>query len=161
MKTLIFEAHDEADTARLAAALATALPSRAVVGLCGTLGAGKTRFVQCVAELVGVERRDVSSPTFVLVHEYAGRVPIFHFDTYRLRDEAEFIDLGAHEYFERPGWCFVEWADRVASILPDDRLDIEIQVTGETSRTFVLASRGSESAAALERTAAALGAAKE
>jgi tRNA threonylcarbamoyladenosine biosynthesis protein TsaE len=70
----------------------------------------------------------------VLIQEYAGRLPIYHFDAYRLRTESEFAELGAHEYFEGDGVCLVEWADRVAGCLPRERLTVRLRLTGETSR---------------------------
>src|ERR1700750_2210609 len=86
----------------------------AVVALVGPLGAGKTHLVRAVAEGLGVgDSRVVSSPTFVLIQEYDARLPVYHFDAYRLRGEADFLDLGAHEYFEGRGVCLIEWADRV------------------------------------------------
>src|SRR5437588_1715577 len=109
--------------------------SGAVVGLIGPLGAGKTHLVRAVAEGLGI--RDggaVSSPTFVLIQEYEARLPIYHFDAYRLRSEGEFFDLGAHEYFNGDGVCVVEWADRVPGCLPRERLSIRLDITGETSR---------------------------
>lgn len=130
-----FTAQNEHDTDRLGAALAKALPPGTVVGLVGTLGAGKTRLVQAVATAVGVPRESVTSPTFVLVNEYkGGRLPIYHFDTYRLKDDDEFLNLGPDEYFDGNGITFVEWADRVAPLLPVGRLEITIDVTGESSR---------------------------
>lgn len=132
-----FTANNEDDTDRLGTALASVLPPGTVVALIGTLGAGKTRLVQAVAAAVGVPRADVTSPTFVLVNEYTGgRLPIYHFDTYRLKDDDEFLNLGPDEYFDSNGLTFVEWADRVAELLPTDRLEISITVTGETRREF-------------------------
>src|SRR5207248_769808 len=91
-----------------------------VVALVGPLGAGKTHFVRAVAEGLGIaDSRVVSSPTFVLIQEYDARLPIYHFDAYRLRNEGEFFDLGAHEYFVGNGVCFVQWVDRVVSCLPE------------------------------------------
>src|SRR5437588_12756061 len=85
----------------------------AVVALIGPLGAGKTHLVRAIAEGLDIaDSRAVSSPTFVLIQEYHARLPIYHFDAYRLRTAAEFFDLGAHEYFEGKGVCLVEWADR-------------------------------------------------
>jgi tRNA threonylcarbamoyladenosine biosynthesis protein TsaE len=131
--------NDEQDTERLGAALAAALPPGTVVGLVGTLGAGKTRLVRAVAAALGVPETNITSPTFVLVNEYrGGRMPVFHFDTYRLKDEDEFLALGPEEYFESPGLTFVEWSNRVAELLPPDRLDITIEVTGETSRRVTI-----------------------
>lgn len=139
LMTFVFDATDVADTERLGAVLAEALPDRSVVALIGTLGAGKTRLVQAVAAAAGVAAGEVVSPTFVLIQEYHGRRPIYHFDAYRLRDDDEFLNLGPEEYFERPGLSFVEWADRVERCLPDDRVEIRIEVTGETSRRFEVA----------------------
>jgi tRNA threonylcarbamoyladenosine biosynthesis protein TsaE len=130
-----FTAHDEHDTKRLGAALAATLPPGTVVGLIGTLGAGKTRLVQAVAAALGVPPGSVTSPTFVLVNEYAGgRRPVYHFDTYRLKDADDFLALGPDEYFESDGITFVEWADRVAQLLPKERLEIALEVVGETQR---------------------------
>jgi tRNA threonylcarbamoyladenosine biosynthesis protein TsaE len=143
----IFDAADEAGTVVLGAALAECLPPRAVVALIGTLGAGKTRLVQAVAAAAGVDPRDVMSPTFVLIHEYQGRLPIYHFDTYRLRDEDEFLRLGPEEYFERSAWTFIEWADRVERCLPRERLEIRIESTGPTSRRFEISAIGEPSQA--------------
>ncbi len=98
---------------RLGAALAEVLPDGTTVALCGTLGAGKTRLVQAIAEAAGVDRRNVLSPTFVLIQEYHGRRTVYHIDAYRLRDADEFLALGPEEYFEGDGLVLVEWADRV------------------------------------------------
>ena len=115
----------------------------AVVALVGTLGAGKTYLSRAIAE--GLEIRDsrvVSSPTFVLVQEYEARLPIYHFDAYRLHSAAEFSDLGAAEYFEGDGICLVEWADRVESCLPPERLEITITIAGEQARNVQIVARG-------------------
>jgi tRNA threonylcarbamoyladenosine biosynthesis protein TsaE len=138
----IWVAESEADTVRLGALLAGLLQPGMTVALQGDLGAGKTRLVQAVAESLGVDRRDVSSPTFTLLQEYAGPVPIFHFDTYRLRNAEEFIDLGADEILSAGGLSFVEWADRVRDVLPTDVLRIEIEITGPTERLFRIQGTG-------------------
>ena len=134
-----FTANDEGDTVRLGTALAEVLPPGTTVALIGTLGAGKTRLVQAVAAALGVPPGSVTSPTFVLVNEYSGgRVPIYHFDTYRLRDDDEFLELGPDEYFESNGLVFVEWADRVAHLLPTERVEIKLEVVGETTRQITI-----------------------
>src|SRR5438132_13542765 len=126
---------DLGGTEALGRRLAGVLFGGAVVALIGPLGAGKTHLVRAIAEGLGIaDARVVSSPTFVLIQEYPARVPIYHFDAYRLRTPAEFFDLGAHEYFEGNGVCLVEWADRVAACLPPDHLRITLTVTGETAR---------------------------
>src|SRR5258706_5609136 len=97
----------------------------ATVALIGPLGAGKTYLVRALAEGLDIpDARVVSSPTFVLIQEYQARLPIYHFDAYRLKNAAEFFDLGAHEYFEGQGICVVEWADRIETHLPAEHLRI-------------------------------------
>jgi tRNA threonylcarbamoyladenosine biosynthesis protein TsaE len=138
-----FDAADEAATADLGRRLAAVLFPGAVVGLIGQLGAGKTRLVRAIAEGLDIaDSRIVSSPTFVLIQEYNARFPIYHFDAYRLHSEAEFFDLGAHEYFQGQGVCLVEWADRILGCLPAEHLGIQIQVTGPSSRKFVIEAFG-------------------
>ena len=136
MEYFRYEAADEAATAALGAALAQVLPGGTTVGLFGTLGAGKTRLVQALAEALGVDRREVVSPTFVLIQEHQGRRPIYHVDAYRLLSEAEFQQLGPDEYFDSGGLVLIEWADRVAGCLPRERVEVHIEVTGPTARRF-------------------------
>jgi tRNA threonylcarbamoyladenosine biosynthesis protein TsaE len=115
----------------------------AVVALIGQLGAGKTHLTRAIAEGLGVpDSRIVTSPTFVLIQEYQGRVPIYHFDAYRLAAEAELGELGTEEYFEGDGVCLVEWADRVSGALPAEHLRIALEVLGETARRATLEGRG-------------------
>ena len=149
MTQLIFDAFSEADTARLGAALAEVLPDGTTVALCGTLGAGKTQLVQAIAEATGVNRRDVVSPTFVLIQQYHGRRTIYHIDAYRLRDADEFLALGPEEYLESDGLALIEWADRVRACLPVERVEIHIEVTGPESRRFEVVGIGERYAAAI------------
>ncbi|HTK76831.1 MAG TPA: tRNA (adenosine(37)-N6)-threonylcarbamoyltransferase complex ATPase subunit type 1 TsaE [Gemmataceae bacterium] len=137
-----FDAPDIAATVAFGHRLAGLLFPGAVVALIGPLGAGKTHLVRAVAEGLGCDRRRVSSPTFALVHEYPGRMPIYHFDTYRLPDEAAFADLGVDEYFASDGICLIEWADRVEKVLPAEHLRVAITPTGDTSRRFEVEGRG-------------------
>jgi len=139
-----FTSHSEQDTARLGQGLAGVLPPGTVVGLCGTLGSGKTRLVQAIATAAGVDPRQVISPTFVLVHQYEGTVPIFHVDAYRIGSPEEFLDLGVEEYFESGGWVIIEWSDRVENCLPEPRIDIHIDVLGATCRRFTVRAIGSK-----------------
>src|SRR5262249_1516944 len=123
--TLSLDIPDAAAMTAFGRRLGGLLFSRAVIALIGTLGAGKTYLVRAMAEGLGIpDRRVVSSPTFVLIQEYTGRLPIYHFDAYRLHSAAEFFDLGSAEYFEGDGVCLVEWGDRVLTCLPPERLDI-------------------------------------
>jgi len=136
MKRLTYTALGEEVTDKLGRALADLLPAGTTVALCGTLGAGKTRLVQAIAEAVGVDRNSAVSPTFVLVQEYYGRRTIYHIDAYRLHSEEEFLELGPEEYFESDGIVLIEWADRVRGCLPLELIEIHFEVTGEKSRSF-------------------------
>jgi len=115
----------------------------AVVALVGQLGAGKTHLTRAVAEGLGVKNpAAVNSPTFVLIQEYPARLPIYHFDAYRLSGEREFAELGVDEYFRGDGVCLVEWADKVAATLPADHLRIDIAIVDENRRRFTLTPSG-------------------
>jgi len=152
-----FTANDENDTERLGAALADVLPAGTVVALAGTLGSGKTRLVEAVAVALGVPGNVVTSPTFVLVNEYRqGRLPVYHFDTYRLKDDDEFLDLGPDEYFDSDGISLIEWADRVAHLLPAERVEITLEVTGEHQRRVTIAGTSAETERFVRRIEAAL-----
>jgi tRNA threonylcarbamoyladenosine biosynthesis protein TsaE len=156
MNALSFTARDEQDTRRLGAALAEVLPAGTTVALIGTLGAGKTRLVQAITEACGVPREAVVSPTFVLCQEYHGRRTVYHLDAYRLRDEDEFLQLGPEEYFESDGLTLIEWADRVIGCLPPERLELHIEVTGDSAREFRLVAVGKGLEAAIEELAGRL-----
>lgn len=132
-------------TRRLAHDLAICLPDRLTIGLEGTLGAGKTLFVQALAAALGVPSEMVVSPTFVLCNHYQGTKPIYHLDAYRIQDQEEFLALGVQEYFAADGITLIEWADRVGGILPTDYLRIEVLLTSSSGREFVFTASGIES----------------
>jgi tRNA threonylcarbamoyladenosine biosynthesis protein TsaE len=122
----------------------------AVVALVGPLGAGKTHLTRAIAEGLGVRNpAAVTSPTFVLIQEYPARLPVYHFDAYRLSGPREFAELGADEYFHGDGVCVVEWADKVEPTLPADHLRIDITPVDENRRRFALAAFGPRHAAVL------------
>lgn len=132
-----FKSESERDTDRLGEMMADVLRPGDVVSLAGPLGAGKTRLVQALARSLGANRDQVTSPTFVILNEYrSGRLPLFHFDVYRLRDEDEFWQLGPEEYFAGEGVTLLEWGDRVAALLPPQTSRITIEVVGETERIY-------------------------
>lgn len=144
---------DPAATARLGYALGRLLVPGSVVALMGPLGAGKTHFARAVAQGLGADDRQVTSPTFVLIQEYIGRLPIYHFDAYRLTSPREFAELGVHEYMESDGVCLVEWADRVEGCLPADHLRVTFSVTGQTARRVAVDAAGPRAACILEQLA--------
>lgn len=102
-----------------------------LITLEGDLGAGKTTFTKGLAKGLGV-KRNVNSPTFTIVKQYSGRIPLYHMDVYRLEDSDE--DIGFSEYFDGDGVSVVEWATFIESYLPDERLDIKITYIDEQSR---------------------------
>ena len=135
---LVVHLHDEHDTDRLGRAIATVASPGTVIGLVGPLGAGKTRLTRAIAEALGVDPLAVSSPTFVLIHEYEGRLPVYHFDAYRLGGSAAFEALGVADYWEAGGVCLVEWADRVAEVLPGSAWWFRIEPAGATARRVLI-----------------------
>lgn len=143
---MTFDLPDLKATEALGRQLGSVLFSGAIVALVGELGAGKTHFTRALAEGLGVpDGRIVTSPTFVLLQEYHGRMPLYHFDAYRLPSalaEEMFLDLGALEHFEADGVSVIEWADRVERALPNDHLRIVLRVTGETKREALLVAYG-------------------
>lgn len=150
MEPLTYVSPDESATARLGRALAAALRPGDIIALSGQLGAGKTRLVQAIAEALGYGDQMVNSPTFVLIQEYDGPLPLYHVDAYRLKGSDEFLDIGGDEVLQGDRACLIEWSDRIADVLPRDHLRIEITATGETSRRFVLTAGGERSAELLE-----------
>ena len=150
MTDFIYEATNEAATDALGAVLADMLPDGTTVALSGTLGAGKTRLVQAIAAAADVNRRDVVSPTFVLMQQYRGRRTIVHIDAYRLRDLDEFEELGPDEFFESDAVVLIEWADRVEEALPRERVEVRIEVTGDASRRFEIRAVGPRYARAVD-----------
>lgn len=154
---LVLDASDLDATRRIGVGLGAALRPGYVVALIGPLGSGKTTLVKAVAEGAGVaDQRQVNSPTFVIVNEYEGTagppielpLRIYHIDAYRLRGGADLEALGFDEMCAN-GAVLIEWADRVADVLPDDHLTVTIEPTGDTQRRFRCSAGGPDSRALL------------
>ena len=150
-KTVATEVPSETALHSLAALVASVLPQSAFVTLSGDLGAGKTTFVKAVAAAVGVHPSLVVSPTFGLIHLHAvcadplhatRPLRIVHADFYRLAGSTDLVEIGWGDAIGEPGWVFVEWANRIADVLPPDRLEVSIEVPSETSRIFTFTSHG-------------------
>jgi len=150
---LSFVSHSEAETDRIGGVLAQALTGGIIIALNGQLGSGKTRLVRSICASLEIDTIQVNSPTFVLLQLYVdGRIPVAHFDTYRLEDIDEFLAIGAEDYLDSDQWlCLIEWAERVAEVLPADRLTLNIEQIGQTDRSFELQASGPRSAEVLER----------
>jgi tRNA threonylcarbamoyladenosine biosynthesis protein TsaE len=114
-----------------------------IITLAGTLGAGKTALTQFIGRGLGIDPSIyITSPTFSLLHEYQGRIPLYHMDLYRLGSEEEIESLGFLEYFYGHGLTVIEWPERLGSMMPAERLHIELVISGETSRTAHLKTHG-------------------
>ena len=125
MKTV--NINNEQDTREYGIKLASSLKPGDVIALVGDLGTGKTTLTKYIAEGLGV-KEIVNSPTFTIVKEYrSGRLPLFHFDVYRLENEDELFEIGADEYFYDGGVCVIEWADKVLEALPEKYIKIDIE----------------------------------
>ncbi len=132
--------HSPEETRELAADLARRLEPGSVLALRGPLGSGKTCFVQGCAHGLGVKDRYITSPTFVLVREYRGRLPFYHIDLYRVALGPELASLGLDEYIDGAGVTAIEWAERLEGFLPPGTIDVSFAVRGETEREIAIAS---------------------
>lgn len=127
--------NSEEETLELGARFARILEPGDVIALDGDLGAGKTVFTRGFSKEMGVTSH-VSSPTFTIVNEYVGgRLPVFHFDTYRLENSDDFLDAGLDDYFYNEGICIIEWSTIIEDVLPDKTIHIKILGVGD-SRTI-------------------------
>ena len=140
MSSLALRSSSPEETRRLAAALAGVLEAGDVVALCGELGAGKTCFVQGLARGLGV-REAVTSPTFVLMKLYEGRLPLVHCDVYRLATLADVHDLG-EDVMAPDAVTVIEWGDSVRSVLPDERLEVDLTHGDDDQRGLALRATG-------------------
>ena len=133
--TLDVISHSVDQTRRLGARLAELLEPGDVILLGGNLGAGKTVFAQGVATGLGIDG-PVTSPTFTLIHEYEGRLPLYHVDLYRIAGDAEAGDLGLEEYLYGDGVTLIEWGERASGLLPRERLAVTLRPVAETKRAL-------------------------
>lgn len=134
---------NERDTERFGMELAGHLESGDLIAMTGPLGAGKTTLTKAIAKGLGIEEM-VTSPTFTILQEYRdGRLPLYHFDVYRIADAEEMYELGYEDYFFDEGVCVVEWADRIEELLPQDTIYIEISYGAEPEeRRYCIRGKG-------------------
>ncbi len=131
----------EMDTIELAQNIESEKFPNMVICLNGELGSGKTVFTKGFANALGIEET-VTSPTFNIIKEYDGELPLYHMDVYRLDGNTE--GVGIEEYFTKGGVVIIEWADTIKDILPENRLDIKFRIAGENSRVLVIVPHGRE-----------------
>ena len=143
---MFFITNSPAETEAVGAALGRIVPPGTVIAYRGDLGAGKTAFTRGLAKGLGYTEA-VTSPTYTIVNEYlGGRLPLFHFDMYRLRCADDLWDIGWDDYLDRNGVCAVVWSENVADAM-ENPITVTIEKTGEESRTITI--EGGESLAAL------------
>ena len=140
---MTFTTHSAAETEALGERLAARLTGGEVIAYTGDLGAGKTAFTRGLARGLGITDR-VTSPTFTIVNEYeGGRLPLFHFDMYRLSSSDELYDIGWEDYLARGGVCAVEWSENVDEALDGDTIRVDIS-RGEDDNTRIITIEGVE-----------------
>ena len=123
MKTIYLDREEK--TREIGTKLGKLLFPGSVICLIGDLGAGKTTMTQSLAKSLEVDDY-ITSPTFTIVNEYEGRMPLYHFDVYRIGSSEEMYDIGYDEYINSDGVCIIEWANLIEDILPDEYLDIQL-----------------------------------
>ena len=134
---MIYHTNSPEETEAIGQLLASRLQPGTVIAFEGDLGAGQTAFTRGLARGLGAKDR-VTSPTYTIVNEYlGGKMPLFHFDMYRLGSSDELFDIGWEDYLERGGICAVEWSENVRDAM-EGALTVRIEKTGETSRTITL-----------------------
>lgn len=133
---------------QIAESIALRLFPGAFIALFGDLGAGKTAFTRYAAKALGIE--DIQSPTFTIVREHEGILPLFHFDCYRLEDEEELYAIGFDDYLARGGAVIMEWCERVPYALPSERLELHITGSGAMPRTLRFVAVGAQYQSLLE-----------
>ena len=130
--------HSEQETEQLGEQVARRLPRGTVIAYTGELGMGKTAFTRGLAQGLGITD-PVTSPTYTIVNEYlSGRIPLFHFDMYRLSSSDELFDIGWEDYLSRGGVCAVEWSENVMDALPEDTVWVRIAREGDTGRSITI-----------------------
>ena len=151
---LVIETSSPEQTEAVGSRLGTLLGSGDVVTLAGELGGGKTCFVRgVVASLAPASKDLVASPTFAILNEYPGQPPVLHYDCYRLRGSDDAIELGLEDQLAGDSVCLIEWPERIADILPDDRLEVLFEYCGEDQRCITFSPHGSRGITLVEQLA--------
>jgi len=141
---ILIRSHSPEETLSLGQAIGEVMVGGLVIGLCGPLGAGKTQLVKGIALGNAIaDVRQVTSPTFTLLQEYAGRLTLFHLDAYRLPNPRSLAALGFDELIRPDSVVIVEWADRALNVLPSKRIIIQISASAEKERVLALSPLGS------------------
>lgn len=136
------QTHSPEETMRFGQELARHLKAGDILCLSGDLGSGKTTLVKGIAKGLKIKESDVISPTFVLMNIYDGRLPLYHFDFYRLDDIKEIAAIGCDEFLYGNGVAVIEWAERLGELMPEERLDVHLHYGNQSERVIALTPKG-------------------
>lgn len=142
--------HTPQETEHIGSLLGEMLTRGDIIALAGELGTGKTTFVRGMAQGMGIEGKEVASPSFTLVNEYEGPLPLFHLDLYRLEDEQELLGIDYDEYIRGDGVAVIEWADRISQAVPRESLWIRLRYLDAELREIVFQAQGDRSEKIIE-----------
>ena len=145
VKKIIFS-HSPATTSNIGRRIGERLQAGSVIALIGELGCGKTLLTRGICAGLDVPLRQVNSPTFILVNEYKGRLPVFHLDVYQLSTESDGVELGIIDYLSRAasGVMIIEWAEKMLTLLPDELLKVNFSVLSDRKRRIVFEATGNK-----------------
>ncbi len=144
-KKSAFRTHSPEETQEIGVRIGAQLSPGDVVALIGDLGVGKTCLTQGIARGAGVcQDETVNSPSYILINEYEGKIPIYHIDLYRLERLEDIVALGLEDYLEGDSICVIEWADRMGELLPESHIQVKITVEDESTRAIEVSPIGSE-----------------
>ena len=144
MAEYTFLSNSPVATSALGKKMGDNLKAGSIIALIGELGCGKTLLTRGICDGLDVPLRQVNSPTFILVNEYRGRLPVFHMDLYQLGTESDGIELGIIDYLSRAesGIMIIEWAEKILSLLPDDLLNVNFEILSARKRSIVFIASG-------------------
>ena len=146
MKSLEFLSKSPQETISLARRLAGQLQKGDILCLSGNLGSGKTTFTKGIAKGLGINEKNVNSPTFILMNAHPGKLPLFHFDFYRLENPGEINQIGYEEFLYDEGVAVIEWAERLKNLFPKEGLKIHFDFEGDKKRLIAFAALGKRGA---------------
>jgi tRNA threonylcarbamoyladenosine biosynthesis protein TsaE len=151
MKSIYIMSGSLTETQSLGEKIGRNLDSKFMIGLSGELGSGKTSFVQGLARGLDIpENYYITSPTYSIIHEYPGRIPLFHIDLYRIREKNEIYETGLYEMLDRFGIFAIEWPELLINDLPEDYIAINFQITGDDARRIHITATGGKAAALIK-----------
>lgn len=143
-EVLNFESKNIEDTLKLGKQLGNLAETGQIILLSGELGSGKTIVVKGIAEALNINKKSITSPTYTIINEYKGKLPLYHMDLYRLEFEEELIEIGFEEYLYREGIIAIEWPEIALALLPADYLYIKLEIVNSQARNIKIKAQGNK-----------------